>query len=140
MNSWSLVSIDPSLVTGAACFNDTVRQQLANAQEEVTRLLDANRFLLTVNSFDANMYANMYEHVMQGKDKRATEQAEAFQALEEMFRAERESFRLHINGLTDNLQICEAKLRRFNTDIRGKQQCRIWRVNTTRTESVSGHK
>jgi hypothetical protein len=65
------VSIDPSLVTGAACFNDTVHQQLVNAQEEVTRLLDANIFLLTVNSGDANMYANMcanmYEHVLQGK-------------------------------------------------------------------------
>jgi hypothetical protein len=59
-----IVSIDPSLFTGAACFNDTVRQQLAHAQEEVTRLLDANRFLLTVNSGDANMYTNMYEHVM----------------------------------------------------------------------------
>jgi hypothetical protein len=108
------VSIDPSLVNGAACFNDTVRQQLVNAQEEVTRLLDATRFFLTVISGDANMYANMYEHVLQGKDKRATEQAEAFQALEETFRAERESFCLHINGLTDNLQICEAKLRRAN--------------------------
>jgi TolA-binding protein len=75
------VSIDPSLVTGAACFNDMVRQQFANAHEEVTRLLDANRFLLTVNSGDANMYANMYEHVLQGKYKRATEQVEAFQAL-----------------------------------------------------------
>jgi hypothetical protein len=108
------VSIDSSLVTGADCFNDTVRQRLANAQEEVTHLLDANRFLLTVNSGYANMYANMYEHVLQGKYKRATEQAEAFQALEEMFREERDSFRLRINGLTDNLQICEAKLRRAN--------------------------
>jgi hypothetical protein len=112
------VSIDPSLVTGAACFNDTVRQQLANAQEEVTHLLDANRFLLTVNSGDSNMHANMYEHVLQGKYKRATEQAEAFQAVEEMFRAERESIRLHINGLTDNLQICEANLRRANRHLR----------------------
>jgi hypothetical protein len=75
------VSIDPSLVTSAACFNDTVPQQLAYAQEEVTRLLDANRFLLTVNSGDANMYANMYEHFLQSKEKRATEQADAFQAL-----------------------------------------------------------
>jgi hypothetical protein len=112
------VSIDPSLVTGAACFNNTVRQQLADVQEEVTHLLDANRFLLTVNSGYANMYANMYakmyEYVLQGKDKRATEQSEAFQALEETFRAERESFRLCVNGLTDNLQICEAKLRRSN--------------------------
>jgi hypothetical protein len=108
------VSIDPSLVTGAACFNDTVRQQLANAHEEVTRLLDANRFLLTVNAGDANMYANMYDNVLKGKDKIYTEQADAFQALEEMFRAERESFRLRIKGLTDNLQICEAKLRRAN--------------------------
>jgi 2-polyprenyl-6-methoxyphenol hydroxylase-like FAD-dependent oxidoreductase len=65
------VSIDPSLVTGADCFNDTVRQQLASSQEEVTHLLDANLFLLTVNSGDANMY----EHVLQGKDKRATKQA-----------------------------------------------------------------
>jgi hypothetical protein len=97
------VSIDPRLVTGAACLNDTVRQQLANTQEEVTLLLDANRFFLTVNSGDANMYANMYEHVLQGKEKRATEQAEAFQALEEMFRSECESFHLRINGLTDNL-------------------------------------
>jgi hypothetical protein len=56
------VSIDPSLVTGADCFNDRVRQQLANAQEEVIRLLDANRFLLTVNSGDANMYVKIYEH------------------------------------------------------------------------------
>jgi hypothetical protein len=108
------VSIDPILVTGATCFNDTVRQQLANAQEDVTYLLDANRSLLTVNSGDANIYANMYEHVLQGKDKRATEQVEAFQALEETFRAERESFRLRINGLTENLQICEAKLRKTN--------------------------
>jgi hypothetical protein len=54
-----------------------VHQQLANAQEEVACLLDANHFLLTVNS----VYANMYEHVLQGKDKRATDQAEAFQAL-----------------------------------------------------------
>jgi hypothetical protein len=108
------VSTGPILVTGADCFNDTVRQQLANAQEEVTRLLDANHFLLTVNSGDAYMYANMYEHVLKGKDKRATEQVEAFQALEEMFRAERESFRLRINGLTDNLKICEAKVRRAN--------------------------
>jgi hypothetical protein len=114
------VSIDPSLVTGAACFNDTVRQQLANAQEEVKRLLDANRFLLTVNSGDANMYANMYEHVLQGKDKRATEQADAFQALEEMVRAERNSFRLRIDGLTDNLQICEAKLRRANRHLQNR--------------------
>jgi hypothetical protein len=85
------VIIDPSLVTGDACFNDTVRQQLENAQEEVKRLLDDNRVLLLgrtlnndaviVNSVDANMYANMYEHVLQGKDKRATEQAEAFQVL-----------------------------------------------------------
>jgi hypothetical protein len=111
------VSIDPRLVTGAACSNDTVHQQLDNAQEEVTRLLDANRFLLTVNSGDANMYYNMYEHVLQGKYKRATEQAEAFQALEEMFRAERESFRLRINGLTYNQQICEAKLRRANRHV-----------------------
>jgi hypothetical protein len=81
------VSIDQSIVTGADCFNDTVLQQLANAQEEVIRLLDANRFLLTVNSGDDNMYANMYHHVLQGKYKRATEQAETFQALEEMFRA-----------------------------------------------------
>jgi hypothetical protein len=66
------VSIDPSLFTGAACFNDTVHQQLVNAQEEVTRLFEANRFLLTVNSGDANMYDNMYEHVLQGKYKRAT--------------------------------------------------------------------
>jgi hypothetical protein len=64
------VVIDPSLVTGAACFNDMVRQQLANAQEEVKRHLDANRFLLTVNSGDASMYASMYEHVLQGKEKR----------------------------------------------------------------------
>jgi hypothetical protein len=91
------VSIDPNLVTGAACFNNTVRQQLANAQEEVTRLLDANRFLLPVNSDDANMY----EHVLQVKYKRATEQTEAFQGLEEMFWAERESLCLRINGLTD---------------------------------------
>jgi hypothetical protein len=75
------VSIDPSLVTGDACFNNTVHQQLASAQEEVTRLLDANCFLLTVNSGDDIMYANMYEHVLQGKDKRATEKAEALQAL-----------------------------------------------------------
>jgi hypothetical protein len=75
------VSIGPSLVTGADCFNDTVRQHLANAQEEVIHLLDANHFLLTVNSGDANMYANMYEHVLKGKDKIATEQVEAFQAL-----------------------------------------------------------
>jgi hypothetical protein len=108
------VSTDPILVTGAACFNDTVHQQLANAQEEVTRLLDDNHFLLTVNSGDANMYANLYEHVLQGKYKRATEQADAFQALEEMFRAGRESLRLCINILTHNLQICEAKLRRAN--------------------------
>jgi hypothetical protein len=108
------VSIDPSLVTGAACFNDTVCQQLANTQEEVTRLLDANRFLLTVNSGDAKMYASIYEHVLQGKEKRAADQAEASQALEEMFRAERKPFRLRINGLIDNLQICEANLRRSN--------------------------
>jgi hypothetical protein len=43
------VSMDPHLVTCAACFNDTVLQQLANAQEEVTCPLNANRFLLTVN-------------------------------------------------------------------------------------------
>jgi hypothetical protein len=104
------VIIDPNLVTGAACFNDTVRQQVANAHEEVIHLLDANRFLLTVNSGDANMY----EHVLQGKNKRAKEQAEEFQALEETFWAERESFRLRVNGLTYNLQICEEKLRRYN--------------------------
>jgi hypothetical protein len=114
------VSIYPSLVTGAACFNDTVRQQLSNAQEEVKRLLDANRFLLTVSSGDANMYTNMYEHVLQGKDKRATEQADALQALEEMVRAERNSLRLRIDGLTDNLQICEAKLRRANRHLQNR--------------------
>jgi hypothetical protein len=108
------VSIDPRLVTGAVCFNDAVHQQLANAQEEVTHLLDANCFLLTVNSGDDNMYY----HVLQGKDKRATEKAESFQVLEEMFRAERESFRLRINGLTDNLQICQAKLRRANRHLK----------------------
>jgi hypothetical protein len=91
------VSIDPSIVTCAVCFNDMVGQQLANAQEEVTCLLDANRVLLNSNAVDANMHANMYEHFLQGKDKRATEQVEAFQALEEMFQAERESFRLRIN-------------------------------------------
>jgi hypothetical protein len=96
--------------------NDTIHQQLANAQAEVTCLLDANHFLLTVNSGDANMYANMYEHVLKGKDKRATEQVEAFQALEEMFRAERESSRLRINGFTDNLKIFEAKLRTSGWD------------------------
>jgi hypothetical protein len=108
------VSIDPRLANGTACFNDTVRQQLANTQEEVTHLLDANRVLLTANSVDANIYANMYEHVLKGKDTRAIDQAYAFQALEETFRAERESFHLHINGLTDNLKICKAKLRRAN--------------------------
>jgi hypothetical protein len=60
------VSIDPSLVTGDACFNAMVRQKLNNAQEEVIRLLDVNRFFLTVNSVDHNMYDNMYEHVLQG--------------------------------------------------------------------------
>jgi hypothetical protein len=128
------VSIDPSLVTGDVCFNDMVRQQLANAQEEVTCLLDANCFLLTVNSGDANMYANMYEHVLQGKDKRATEQAEAFQALEEMFRAERESFRLRINGLTDNLQIYGANLRRANRHLQHR-----YTRKATMSDLVSEH-
>jgi hypothetical protein len=76
------VNIEPILFTGAARFNDKVHQQLDNAQEEVKLLMDANCVLLlertlnndatTADSVDANMYATMYEHVLQGKDKRAT--------------------------------------------------------------------
>jgi hypothetical protein len=103
-----------------------VRQQLVDAQEEVKRLVDANRALLlerTLNNNAANtdsVDANMYEHFLQGKYKRAREQAEVLQVLEEKFRSESESFCLHINGITGNLQTSQEKLRRANLHLQNK--------------------
>jgi hypothetical protein len=95
------VHVETGPIIGASCFNDAVRQQLKDAQEEVRILTEFNNFLLQersrleeIASGGADANAAMYARVLQENEKRAREQATRINEQEQQLEDQRNAFRL----------------------------------------------
>jgi hypothetical protein len=97
------VHVETGPIIGASCFNDAVRQQLKDEQEEVRILTESNHFLLQersrlgeISSGGADANASMYALVLQENEKRAREQATRINEQEQQLEDQRNAFRLRI--------------------------------------------